>query len=360
VTRRGSGLAAAVVVALLAVVAPAHAGLASKRAEAARVQAQLAALDAKLERATEAYDRAHGRLTQTEHAIADNQTGLRLAQANLRVAKADLAQVLVDSYKNGDPDAVQVLLSASSLSDVVDRVALVQRTKGRTAEVVNRVVALNREIRDRATLLARQKAQRATALAQRAADRAAIDAGIAQRNARLSSIKSDIRAILDAQAAAQLARSRRIATQVRASQSDNANDPGIGGSADGSTGSSIAPPPSSTGSGAADAALSQIGVPYRWAGASPGEGFDCSGLVMWAYAQVGVSLPHNAAAQHGSGTPVSRDQLEPGDLVFFDGDGHVGIYIGNGEFVHAPHTGDVVKISSLDGYSGYNGAVRIG
>ena len=80
---------------------------------------------------------------------------------------------------------------------------------------------------------------------------------------------------------------------------------------------------------------------------------------MWAYAQVGVSLPHNAAAQHGSGTPVDRSALQAGDLVFFDGDGHVGIYIGNGQFVHAPHTGDVVKISNLDGYPGYNGAVRI-
>jgi len=81
---------------------------------------------------------------------------------------------------------------------------------------------------------------------------------------------------------------------------------------------------------------------------------------MWAYAQVGISLPHNAADQHGQGTPVSRDQLQPGDLVFFYGDDHVGIYIGGGQFVHAPHTGDVVKVSNLDGYPAYNGAVRIG
>ena len=107
------------------------------------------------------------------------------------------------------------------------------------------------------------------------------------------------------------------------------------------------------------ARLSQLGVPYQWGGASPSEGFDCSGLVMWAYAQVGVSLPHNAAAQHASGTPVSRSDLQPGDIVFFYGDGHDGIYIGGGQFVHAPHTGDVVKISNLDGYPGYNGAVRI-
>jgi cell wall-associated NlpC family hydrolase len=68
---------------------------------------------------------------------------------------------------------------------------------------------------------------------------------------------------------------------------------------------------------------------------------------MFVYAQMGVSLPHHAASQFNYGTPVSLDQLEPGDLVFFDGLGHMGIYIGGGQFIHAPHTGDVVKISSL-------------
>ena len=90
-----------------------------------------------------------------------------------------------------------------------------------------------------------------------------------------------------------------------------------------------------------------LGTPYMWGGSGPG-GFDCSGLVMWAYAQVGVSLPHSSYGQYGYGVPVSRDQLQPGDLVFFDGLGHVGIYIGGDQFVHAPHTGDVVKISSHD------------
>jgi cell wall-associated NlpC family hydrolase len=80
---------------------------------------------------------------------------------------------------------------------------------------------------------------------------------------------------------------------------------------------------------------------------------------MWAYGRVGVSLPHNAADQHAMGTPVARDALQPGDLVFFDGDAHVAIYIGSGQVVHAPHTGAVVRIASLDGFPGYNGAVRI-
>ena len=100
---------------------------------------------------------------------------------------------------------------------------------------------------------------------------------------------------------------------------------------------------------AASIALQYLGIPYQWGGASPGTGFDCSGLVMYVYAQLGVQLPHFAAGQYGFGSAVSRDQLQPGDLVFFDGLSHVGIYIGNGQMVHAPQTGDVVKITAALG-----------
>src|SRR5207247_10888500 len=107
-------------------------------------------------------------------------------------------------------------------------------------------------------------------------------------------------------------------------------------------------------------AMRYLGVPDVLGGASP-SGFDCSGFTMYVYAQVGVSLPHNAAMQYGYGSPVSRENLAPGDLVFFDGLGHVGLYIGGGQFIHAPHTGDVVKISSMTGWyaSSYVGARRL-
>ena len=106
-----------------------------------------------------------------------------------------------------------------------------------------------------------------------------------------------------------------------------------------------------------------LGEPYVWGGASPKQGFDSSGLVKYVYSRVGISLPHYTVAQYHYRNAVSvrRSQLEPGDLVFFDGLGHVGIYIGDNEFIHSPHTGTVVRIESLTGaYSKrYDGATRI-
>ena len=94
-------------------------------------------------------------------------------------------------------------------------------------------------------------------------------------------------------------------------------------------------------------ALKYVGTPYARGGSSP-RGFDCSGFVMFVYRHVGVALPHSAEKQYRHGSPVARDRLQPGDIVFFDRLGHSGIYIGNARFVHATNPGDVVKISRID------------
>jgi cell wall-associated NlpC family hydrolase len=94
-------------------------------------------------------------------------------------------------------------------------------------------------------------------------------------------------------------------------------------------------------------ALKYVGAPYARGGTTPA-GFDCSGFVMFVYARAGVALPHNAERQYRLGTAVAKDELEPGDIVFFDRLGHSGIYIGDARFVHATKPGDVVKVSRLD------------
>jgi cell wall-associated NlpC family hydrolase len=104
-----------------------------------------------------------------------------------------------------------------------------------------------------------------------------------------------------------------------------------------------------------------LGTPYRWAGSSPA-GFDCSGFVMYVYGHFGEQLPHSSWMQYQRGHFVPRDRLQPGDLVFFNGLGHAGIYVGDGRFIHSPHSGDVVKISRLSERwyrSTYYGARRL-
>ena len=104
-----------------------------------------------------------------------------------------------------------------------------------------------------------------------------------------------------------------------------------------------------------------VGVPYSWGGSSPRTGFDCSGFVRYVYGHFGISLAHSSFSDFWRGRHVGRWAMKPGDLVFFDGAGHVGIYVGNGRFIHAPHTGTVVRISTMAGWyaSRFEGARRL-
>jgi cell wall-associated NlpC family hydrolase len=117
---------------------------------------------------------------------------------------------------------------------------------------------------------------------------------------------------------------------------------------------SVQPEAVPTGERAANIALKAVGVPYRWGGESPSSGFDCSGLVRWAYGRVGIDLPHSSYALYGEGRRVSQSRLEPGDLLFFEGLGHVGLYLGRGRMVHAPQSGRDVEVVRLGGL-GYGG-----
>ncbi len=107
---------------------------------------------------------------------------------------------------------------------------------------------------------------------------------------------------------------------------------------------------------AARIALREVGVPYRWGGTSPSGGFDCSGLVYWAYGRLGIALPHSSYALARNGRPVRSSRLRPGDLLFFWGLGHVGLYVGHGRMVHAPHAGERVQVVRLAA-SGYGRAL---
>ncbi len=105
----------------------------------------------------------------------------------------------------------------------------------------------------------------------------------------------------------------------------------------------------SVGARAARIALQAVGVPYRWGGSSPASGFDCSGLVHWAYGRLGMELPHSSYALYDRGRQVARSRLKPGDVLFFYGLGHVGLYLGHGRMIHAPESGRNVEVVDLAG-----------
>ncbi|HET7428504.1 MAG TPA: NlpC/P60 family protein [Gaiellales bacterium] len=320
--------------------------ISAKRAEARQVESEIMTQQAALEKQIEKYNAIHQHYLDTRHALENNRIVLSVARHNLLRAQQALAQSLTSTYKSSGEDVVSYLLAAHSFSELVDHVQAVQRENNTNGDLIKQINATKALIAKRTAVLKTQTAQLAADQAAQARERQRVESGLHALEARKARISADIQHLIDQQQA----REQAAATAAAASSS------GGGG------GGNIPVPPSSTLGGQAVAIAEQyLGVPYVWGGASP-SGFDCSGLTMYVYGQLGVSLPHNAAAQYGMGTPVPRDALEPGDLVFFDGLGHVGIYVGGGSFIHAPHTGTVVQISSMSGWysDNYVGARRIG
>jgi cell wall-associated NlpC family hydrolase len=357
------------VAALLATPAVGDPSIAAKQAEAQSVMGQVQQLDASLERVIQAYDLATIKLNKVRADFKANHAQLQIAKQSLRRAQSALSARLVSLYTSGgQSDSLEVLLGASSLDDLVSRFNTANRISSQDTQVLAQVAHFDKEVKAREVRLKHAKAEAAALVRERASERASIQGQLSARRALLSSIRGEI-AHLQAQEAARQAELRReLAARIAAQQQQapavalsSTVAPVASSSSSGSSSSgSVGPAPPPTHSSVVSIAEQYLGVPYRWGGASP-SGFDCSGLVMYVFAQVGVSLPHSSYAQYGMGSPVSRDQLQPGDLVFFDGLGHVGIYVGGGSFIHAPHTGDVVKISSISGWyaSTYVGARRI-
>jgi peptidoglycan DL-endopeptidase CwlO len=344
--------------ALAATPAAGDPSVAAKQAEAQSVLGQVQQLDSSLERAVEAYNFATTKLNRVRADLKENHASLQVAKLSLRRAQTALSARLVSLYtSDGQSNSLEVLLGATSLDDLVNRFDTANRISAQDTRILGQVVRFNHEVKAREVRLKHAKAQAAALVRERASQRASIEGQLAARRSLLSSIRGRI-AQLKAQEVARQAQLRQELAARVAVQQQQAPAEAL---------TTAVAPVESTGSappaihgGVVGIAMQYLGVPYRWGGASP-SGFDCSGFVMYVYAQVGVSLPHSSFSQYGAGSPVSRDQLQPGDLVFFDGLGHVGIYVGGGSFIHAPHTGDVVKISSMTGWyaSTYVGARRL-
>jgi cell wall-associated NlpC family hydrolase len=326
---------------LLAGGASADPTLADREAQAEAVLAQVRAIDSELAMAAEAYNLANIKLDKIRSEQKANGVRLTVARKSLGVAQRILEERLVALYTSADPNStLEVLLGATSLEDLMNGLDTAERVSGQDAEVLRQVKSYRNQVKAHKAQLARARAAQEQIVAERSAHQRAVGQRLRERQALLATIKDEIRRIQARERARQLALTREAQARIARYSPDAA----AASAAQAALGADV--PARYT--GVVGIAMRYLGIPYRWGGSSPSGGFDCSGFVMYVYAQVGVSLPHNAAMQYGYGTPVSKENLQPGDLVFFDGLGHNGLYIGGGQFIHAPHTGDVVKISNLN------------
>src|SRR5579884_3270138 len=311
----------------------------AERAHAQAVVAEINRIGRNLEAVVQRYDGARLELQRVKRSLRRNESELRVARSN---------------------------------SQLIDRAESAQVLSNQDAALGQQALRFERAVQRRERQLQRLKRRRETTVAGLAAQRRTIQSALGRQQRLLASIHTTIRQLqaqeaarerrlraeaerrLQQELAARQAAARAAAAQAATAQpaAPAAPSPAPPGVVQAPTPSPLPVPSSSAGHPeAAQIALRYLGVPYVWGGASP-SGFDCSGLVMYVYAQLGISLPHYTVAQWDATLPISASQMEPGDLVFFDGLGHVGIYIGNGQFVDAPHTGAVVRIDSLASWGG--------
>ncbi|HUY71848.1 MAG TPA: NlpC/P60 family protein, partial [Gaiellaceae bacterium] len=334
-----------------------------KQAEAQQVYNDIQSLNASLSAADEKIRYANLQLQQVEYQQKVNRRELVVAKANLAQSQKMIVDRLLSLYGSPQSSTLDVILGATSLGNLITRIDNSNRLSVLDSTVVREVVQFKSSVQRHARQLVRDHSYANRLLAERQAASNDISSQLAERQRLLSQIKGEISTLQAQEAARRLQAVQAAQAQVAAAQAAQvqaAQATVVGAVASTPEGATVVPS-SSVGSQVVSIAMSYLGVPYVWGGATP-SGFDCSGLVMYSFAQLGISLPHSSYAQWNYGTPVPYDQLQPGDIVFFDSLGHVGLYIGGGEFVNAPYTGAVVRVDSLSSgwaLSHYSGARRI-
>jgi cell wall-associated NlpC family hydrolase len=306
-----TGLALAISLAL-----PATAGHAEPGPTVKEMKARVTKLNEQLERLAEQYNGMRVKLKQSERAAEVAAANAGRQEEALEVVQKRIGSLAATSYMNGGIDETVAFATAQDPQAFLDQ-----------ASTLN-YLATQDGTEFQALAAAMQAAQRSRKAAQARADE--LRSVRNQANTQRKKVEETYNKLRD-----------KI---IKRAPQEIVNIPAVGGS-----GKAVR---------ALKAALTKLGTPYVWGAEGPSS-FDCSGLTMWAYQQVGIGLPHFTGAQWNAGTHVSRGELQPGDLVFFYPDRHhMGMYLGDGKMVHAPQTGDVVKIAPIDGRP-WAGAVRV-
>jgi peptidoglycan DL-endopeptidase CwlO len=327
-SRRWAGAVLAAAAAVAVVLGPTSATAAPSTAdEAAELVAQAGQ---ELTQLDEQVYPAQLTVAELQQAAADARATADLAYAEVARFEPQLVAIAQTGYTSGSTSGVAAFLTSESAEDFIQQMTTLDMIAAHTDSILVEVSRAREE-----ALAAQAQAEAAAAEAEAAL-------------ATLTQQQGEVQARVD-QYEADFA---RLSAEERAAVMTELAGPVL------AVPTSLAPPPSAAAGAVVEAALGQIGDPYVW-GASGPNGFDCSGLTQFAYAAAGVSLPHSSRAQAGMGVAVSRGELQPGDIVYFYSPvSHVGIYIGNGQMVHARTFGQPVAVTSVD-MRGYAGARRI-
>ncbi len=332
----------------------------AKRAEVARIQQELASIDAQVGAAAEAYNGAVYELGQVQDRIVENRRSIAETERDLVTTREILAERLRNLYVTPEPSLAEVLITSGSISAAADKLELLDRVGQQDALVVEGLRDNRARLGELREQLLEDEETAENAVAAKQQQKEKVEGLLRERQQVLDGVKGELAELLRAEqereraeaAAAALVAQQREAAGVAASAAPRSSRDRRRASR----------PPRRCPAAAATRPprawpCSTWASPYVWGGASP-SGFDCSGLASYAYAQIGKSVPHFTGAIYAGFPHVPAGQEQVGDLVFFNGLGHMGIYIGGGQFVHAPHTGDVVKVSNLSDRGDYIGAVR--
>jgi cell wall-associated NlpC family hydrolase len=363
------------------------------REKAAKVAAELDALQEKSDQLNEQFLQTQEDISGLQKEQQANEQAVADAQMRLDRSRQQATGYLVEAYVGAGVQN-QVAFGNANPNEAVNQQVLLELLQGDRVQLADGITAdqqdldaKTQQLKASGTQLEARKSEQAKVVSQ-------LDSSVNRQQELLDSTKGELRAAVEAEqeraaaaaaaaAAAKAqaaAQAQRQATQGQASKGvapapgpasspARAAAPRPAAAAPTSSPQEVAAPaeaplpasaPRSGAAGAIAAAQSQLGTPYRYGGSSPG-GFDCSGLMLWSWAHVGVSLPRTSGAQRAGTQRITREQLQPGDLVFYRNPvGHVGMYIGGGQMVHSPHTGDVVKISPIDRMGGSMSFGRVG
>jgi peptidoglycan DL-endopeptidase CwlO len=331
-TARRAAVVLAVAGALGIGLVPSSAG-AEEPATAQEAAALVAARGHELEVITEEFNEAREALAAQQAAAQAAAAAVADAQGAVTAAQEQVRGIARSAFTGDSMGSLQALMTSGSADEFVNRVTLLETVAGHQNVLLDEAAAAG-EVAAQAQAVADRAATEAqTQYDAVAAQQADLQAQITEYQADYTRLSADERrAALDAAATAHGGGAERASRAERSAPAASA--PVVAGS--GAVQAAI------------DAAMAQRGKPYVWAAAGPGS-FDCSGLVQYAFKAAGISLPHSSRSQSAMGTQVSRAEARPGDLVaFYSPVSHIGIYLGNGQMVHAPTSGDVVKVASVD------------